>query len=138
TLDNWGLEITGYTAPSITLNPLGQQAQCSTASPSFSVTATGSAPLSYQWRFGGSPISGATSDTLTFPNAAFANAGSYDVIVTNPYASVTSSVATLTIVDTIAPVITLNGEATLTLESHGASYSELRASASDACDTALT
>src|SRR6266516_4793441 len=138
TLDHWGLEITGYTAPSITMNPLSQQAECSTGSPSFSVTATGSAPLSYQWRFGGSPISGATSDTLPINNATFANAGSYDVIVTHPYASTTSSVAPLTIVDTIAPVITLNGQATLTLESHGASYNELGASATDACDTALT
>src|SRR5204862_6409176 len=40
--------------------------------------------------------------------------------------------------DTMAPVITLNGQATLTLESHGASYNELGASATDACDTALT
>src|SRR5262249_11783808 len=122
TVDNWGLEITGYVAPSITMNPVGQTAECSAGSPSFTVTASGSAPLSYQWRFAGSPLLGATNATVTLNNVTGANAGSYDVVVTNPYGSVTSSVATLTVVDTTLPVITLNGQATMTLET-GASYS---------------
>jgi len=138
TLVSWGVEITGYTAPSITMQPSSQEAECAYGNPSFSVTATGSAPLSYQWRVGGNPLPGATGDTLTLNQATSANAGSYDVIVTNPYASATSSVATLTVVDTTAPVITLNGAATLTLESHGSSYTELGASVSDGCDLALT
>src|SRR4029079_915251 len=45
---------------------------------------------------------------------------------------------TVTVSDTIKPVITLNGPATQTLECHVDSYSELGASVNDACDTALT
>src|SRR5438093_761494 len=39
TLDNWGLEITGYTSPSVTANPANQTAECSTGNASFTVTA---------------------------------------------------------------------------------------------------
>src|ERR1043166_8059908 len=138
TLDSWGLEITGYVAPTITMNPLDQAAECSIGSPAFTVTATGSAPLSYQWRFAGNPIPGATNDSLALNDATLAHAGADDVIVANPYASATSSLATLTVVDTTSPVITLNGEASLILEAHGPSYTELGANVSDACDTALT
>jgi hypothetical protein len=63
----------------------------------FSVTAEGDAPLSYQWLFNGSPILGATLDTLTIGNAQVAQAGSYQVVVSNPFSSVTSLPATLTI-----------------------------------------
>jgi hypothetical protein len=62
----------------------------------FSVTATGSAPLSYQWRFNGSnSISGATNSPLVLTNVQFANEGSYSVTVTNLYGSITSSNALL-------------------------------------------
>lgn len=66
-------------------------------SASFSVIAGGSAPLSYQWRKGGSAISGATASTLTISPVAQVDAGSYDVVVTNGAGGVTSSAATLTI-----------------------------------------
>ena len=49
----------------------------------FSVTATGSAPLSYQWRFNSTSLSGATASTYTVTNAQPTNAGSYSVVVTN-------------------------------------------------------
>jgi hypothetical protein len=68
------------------------------------VGATGTAPLAYQWRFNGAPISGQTSGALPLTNTLYANAGNYDVIVTNGYGAITSSVATLTVVDTTAPV----------------------------------
>src|SRR6266567_2940717 len=61
TLDNWGLESTGYTPPSIVSSPLSLTNECSTGSAVFSVTATGSEPLAYQWRVNGAPVSGATS-----------------------------------------------------------------------------
>ncbi len=48
TLVNWGLELTGYSAPSITMNPANQSAECSSGGATFNVTASGSAPLSYQ------------------------------------------------------------------------------------------
>ena len=41
----------------------------------FSVTATGTAPLSYQWSKDGSPLSGATLATLSLANVSSATAG---------------------------------------------------------------
>jgi hypothetical protein len=83
------------TAPTITQQPVSVTvSQGGTAA--FSVTASGSHPLSYQWRHSGD-IDGATSTTLTFSNAQPSQSGSYSVVVSNPYGSVTSSVATLTV-----------------------------------------
>jgi fructan beta-fructosidase len=65
----------------------------------FSVTASGGWPLYYQWRRGGSPISGATNSTLNLFPVAAGYAGNHDVIVDNGAWSVTSSVATLTVRD---------------------------------------
>lgn len=81
-------------------------------------TAGGSAPFSYQWYKGGSPVSGATNSTLVFTAATSAVAGSYTVRVTNSGGSMLSDVADLameTVVVTnpvveppvnVAPVIT--------------------------------
>ncbi len=63
-----------------------------------SVTATGTLPLSYQWRFNQSEIQAATADVYTRSNAQCVNAGSYDVVVTNAYGGRTSSVAVLTVI----------------------------------------
>lgn len=54
----------------------GQDAQ-------FRVSATGTAPLAYQWRFNGTPLEGATSDKLTLTNVELAQLGCYDVTVSN-------------------------------------------------------
>ena len=59
--------------------------------------ATGDAPLSYQWRFGGVNLAGATGATLTLTNLQAANAGLYSVVVTNFFGSATSTNATLTL-----------------------------------------
>jgi len=64
---------------------------------SFWVVASGSSPLTYQWNFNGSPISGATSSSLTFANAQPSQAGNYAVVLSNPAGSVTSAAATLTV-----------------------------------------
>src|SRR5213075_1067148 len=63
---------------------------------SFTVTASGTAPLSYQWLLDGNLISGATNSSLTFA-VQESDAGSYSVMVTNQVNSVTSSVAILTV-----------------------------------------
>jgi hypothetical protein len=63
----------------------------------FQVGARGSRPLSYQWRFNGADLSGATNLTLAITNAAFNQAGSYAVVVTNAFGSVTSAPAVLTV-----------------------------------------
>jgi uncharacterized repeat protein (TIGR01451 family) len=64
---------------------------------SFSVTASGTAPLSYQWAFNGTNFDGATNTSLTLTNVQFSQAGDYAVVVTNTYGSVLSSNAVLTV-----------------------------------------
>jgi hypothetical protein len=63
----------------------------------FSVTATGTGTLTYQWRKGGIAIGGATNPSLALAAVAEADAGSYDVVVTNVVGSVTSSAAVLAV-----------------------------------------
>ena len=63
----------------------------------FIVSATGTGPLSYQWRYNGSALPGATGSTLTLNSVQPTNAGNYSVVVTNSAGSVTSAVATLTV-----------------------------------------
>lgn len=74
----------------------------------FTVGATGSPTLSYQWRFNGIPIAGATSTTLNLQHVAASNAGPYTVVVTNNYGAKTSQVATLTVLP--APPIRITGQ----------------------------
>jgi len=67
-------------------------------SATITVTATGTAPLSYQWKLHGVNIPGATSATLTLANITPANAGSYTVVVSNLEGSATSNPVTLTVI----------------------------------------
>ena len=69
----------------------------------FSVAVGGDPPLSYQWRFNGSLIVGATSNSYSVLGATVANSGFYDTVVSNAYGSVTSLVAQLTVL--IPPAI---------------------------------
>ena len=72
----------------------------------FSVAATGTQPLIYQWGFDGTNLVGATDSTLTLTNVQASQAGNYSVLVTNLYGAATSSVASLTvIVPAIPPTI---------------------------------
>lgn len=84
------------TAPSITTQPSAKTVVQGTSA-SFSVVAIGSETLAYQWRKDGSAISGATASSYTIAAAATADAGSYDVVVSNPVGSVTSTAATLSV-----------------------------------------
>ena len=93
-------------APSIITQP---QSQTLTAGSSveFSVAATGTAPLSFQWYVGGTAISGATLSTYTISNVQAANAGTYTVMVSNgTLPNATSNGAVLTVTTTVAPSIT--------------------------------
>ena len=85
-------------APAITVQPknftnvVGFNAQ-------FSVTVTGTAPLRYQWYFNSAtPLPALTNATATFTITSTNDAGNYSVIVTNSAGSVTSTVASLTVV----------------------------------------
>lgn len=61
------------------------------------VEALGTPPLSYQWRFKGTDISGATESTFLLKNAQTENAGQYTVKVSNASGGVESPSATVTI-----------------------------------------
>ena len=82
--------------PIINTQPQNQSAPIG-GSATFSVTAVGTAPLSYQWRFNAVNISGATASTYTRSNVQDSNAGSYSVVVTSPYGTVTSANAVLAV-----------------------------------------
>ncbi len=87
----------------ITAQP-SNQAAIAGASVTLAVSATGESPLTFQWVNGTAQISGATSPTLAWPHIGDSNAGNYTVVVSNPWGSITSSVATLTVID--PPAIT--------------------------------
>lgn len=72
----------------------------------FTVTASGSAPLTYQWSRNGADLGGATNATLALRNVQPIDTGSYAVVVRNNAGSVTSNAVALTLTATaIAPRI---------------------------------
>jgi hypothetical protein len=85
------------TAPAITTQPANQSVTAP-ATATFSVVASGTAPLSYQWQMNNSNISGATSASYTTPATSSADDGeTFDVVVTNSAGSATSNTATLSV-----------------------------------------
>jgi len=80
----------------------------------FSATATGTAPLAYQWQRNGVNIAGATAANCSVVNAQSVNAGSYRVIVSNAAGSVTSTAATLTVNPAGQPPVILTQPAAAT------------------------
>lgn len=85
-------------APEIVTQPVEQTVRQGD-SVSFSVTATGSEVLSYQWKKNGVNIKGATSSTYTINNVTISDAANYSVTVTNAKGSVTSKTAALKVVN---------------------------------------
>ncbi len=61
----------------------------------FSVVASGTAPLSYQWHLNGSEVPGATSSSLSLGSAQRADQGAYAVVVTNGFGTAVSAGARL-------------------------------------------
>jgi uncharacterized repeat protein (TIGR01451 family) len=82
--------------PAITAQPNNQTAILGTHV-TFRVATTGTAPLIYQWIFNGTKLAGATADTLLLTNVQPAQAGNYAVMITNIAGSITSAVASLTV-----------------------------------------
>jgi hypothetical protein len=72
------------------------------ANASLVVVATGGINLRYQWQRSGTNVVGATNATLAFPNIQAASAGSYRVVVQNTSGSLTSQVATITVITPVA------------------------------------
>ena len=94
------LPVAAGTPPSITLQPKPVTVYLGSAA-SFAGHAIGSSPVNYQWYLGGVPVAGATSNVLTLAAVKFADEGNYTLIVTNNYGAVTSSVAPLSLLETI-------------------------------------
>jgi fibronectin type 3 domain-containing protein len=66
-------------------------------------TSSGSAPFLYQWYRNGEAVPTGTNGTLSFPHVQFTDAGDYTVVITNHAGSVTSSVATVTVLNDTTP-----------------------------------
>ncbi|MCX6927264.1 MAG: PA14 domain-containing protein, partial [Verrucomicrobia bacterium] len=101
-IDNFYATVRAVPPYIISLKPLD-----STVTPgdsaSFTVNAGGSAPLAYQWRkvtsTATNDISNATNATYSIAGVTHDDAASYCVLVSNTFGSVTSAVATLTVID---------------------------------------
>ena len=98
-----GLLLVGPVAPFITTQPVAQSVN-SGSTATFSVTAAGNPAPTYQWQFNGTNLSGQTNSTLTLTNVTTANAGNYDVVVTNSSGNVTSNSVALNV--NVPPTIT--------------------------------
>ena len=98
-------------APAISTQPVAQTVVDGVVA-NFSVVASGTAPLAYQWRFNGSPIIGATGGAYNRTGVIGDSGGVITVVVSNIAGSVTSAGATLTVnaagTAPVAPTFTLN------------------------------
>jgi hypothetical protein len=84
-------------APAIVTNPESISVAAGAVA-AFSVVASGSAPLSYQWQRNGSDIAGANSSSYSTPPTSASDSGAlFRVVVSNPAGSLTSIEATLTV-----------------------------------------
>jgi len=102
-------------SPSVTSHP-SPQTVCPGGVAMFSVTASGSTPLSYRWQKGttdltdGGHYSNAATPTLTVSGADLSDEGDYRCVVTNSYGSATSNAASLTLDQTPPSVVTVSDE----------------------------
>ena len=87
---------TNNVAPALTGQPVSVSVAQGQAA-AFSVSASGTTPLSYQWQKNGVSIGGATSASYAIASAVAADAGQYRVVVSNAAGSATSNAATLTV-----------------------------------------
>jgi sugar lactone lactonase YvrE len=108
------------TPPTINVQP-GNQTVAQGQNANFSVSASGSMPLYYQWVFAGTNISGATDSTYTRFSAQPVDAGAYSVIVSNLVDVATSSNANLTII--VPPLISVQPTNQLVTISNSVTFS---------------
>ena len=108
------------TPPAISTQPVAV-AGCEGTVASLSVAATGTAPLTFQWKRDGVDVPGATSSTLSFASLSAADAGSYVCTVTNGCSSVASSAAAVTVRARVA--FTLQPQSVTTCVGSTASFS---------------
>ncbi|MEA3497094.1 MAG: immunoglobulin domain-containing protein, partial [Bacteroidota bacterium] len=91
-----GTALTVKTAPSITTQPTNSTI-CSGSTANFSLTATGSATLTYQWYDDDGSITGATNNSYSISSADTSDEGSFYCVVSNSCSNVQSNSALLTV-----------------------------------------
>jgi sugar lactone lactonase YvrE len=98
-------------SPSIAAEPQNRTIVATYGPVSFSVTASGSPTLSYQWNTNGVPITGANNASYSIPTVQLTNAGTYSVLVASSGASgtATSAGATLTVLPPYAVATVASG-----------------------------
>ncbi|HLH53478.1 MAG TPA: immunoglobulin domain-containing protein [Verrucomicrobiae bacterium] len=92
------------TPPVITAQPSSQTVALG-GTATFSVSASGTAPLSYQWSLNGAALVNQTNSNLVLPNAGPSAQGTYAVLVRNPAGSTNSQGATLTVTSPAASFV---------------------------------
>lgn len=103
--------------PTITQAPISQTNLVG-STVTFTVTASGTPPLRYQWQRDGADLSGETNSSLTLARVQVSGAGRYRVIISNAAGSVTSSEATLTVLSA-AWAASFNGEVRVLVQAGG-------------------
>ncbi len=94
--------VTTIIAPTITTPPASLTVTAG-QSANFTVTATGTGPLDYQWRQAAIAISGATNATYNLNSAQTGDAGDYTVVVSNPAGAITSAPPAVLTVNPVPP-----------------------------------
>jgi hypothetical protein len=99
---------TAISAPVISLQPSSQTVTVPNSAV-FSAAATGTAPMSYQWRRNGLAISGASGPTYTTPATSTSdNGAAFSVVISNGAGSATSAAATLAVAPATTILLTPN------------------------------
>lgn len=113
----------GQARPAIVTQPASRTVAAG-ATVTFSVAASGTGPLTYQWERNGSPIAGAISSSLVVGPVTAADSGAtFRVVVSNAFGSTTSQAAILTVTSNQAPSVTITSPATGTLYAGGQTIS---------------
>ncbi len=115
--------------PAFTLSLTNQTIQCG-SNAVFNAAANGTPPPNYQWSLDGAVLGGATTTNLVLIDVSLPN-HTVTVVASNLYGSATDS-ASLAVVDTLPPVITLLGANPLYLPL-GSSFADPGATADDLC-----
>ena len=114
TIDSGAAILTVVLPPVVTQQPANQTI-VGYGDASFSVIASGTGPLIYQWRQNGTNlvdggnISGSATTNLIITGVTLSDIGNYDVVVSNVYASTNSAVAALTLAETGISLGSTNG-----------------------------
>jgi glucose/arabinose dehydrogenase len=103
----FAVDYTANQAPTITIHPSSQTVPVGGAA-TFTVAASGTPPLAYQWQRNGADIPGATASSYTLSNAGTGDHGArFRARVTNSFGSATSNEATLSVTTNQPPTATI-------------------------------